>query len=247
MAALAPSTVQVRRADAVVLGSDALIQRQQVGRDDRRDLTTLRSDRSSLAVQLTACGGFLGSSLLALGCKCCALGSQLLDSGIRTIDAVHDLELDVFQVGLAPGEGGELVLQALQLLGVTDRAGVHELAIMPGTLDDLRDICLGAGEIALEVVSDDLGRDKLVAHLHRTDVDLGQALGLRKRLELVRDLSEPGVAVGKLEQALLVGRIGVQLRLLVRSARAVWSWRYAVAMVSCSAGAVTMHRSGWSR
>ena len=83
---------------------------------------------------------------------------------------------------------------------------------MAGTLDDLCNVCLGTGEIALEVVSDDLGRDKLVAHLHRASIDLGQALGLRKRLELVRDLSKPGVAVGKLKQALLVGRIGVQLR-----------------------------------
>ncbi len=113
-------------------------------------------------------------------------------------------------VALAVGQGGDLVLQALQLLGRGDLAGVEPLLVALGARPDLVDVALGLGQLAAEVALLGLGLDQLVAQHADLLVELGQQGVLGQRAAPVGELVDLGVQRLHVEQALLVGGGGFQ-------------------------------------
>ena len=85
------------------------------------------------------------------------------DGRARPLDPLHDLELDVLEVGLPAGQRLQLGLQGLQLLGVADRAGVQQLLVARHALAHLLDVVLGPGCRARGRSPIGLGGDDLVA------------------------------------------------------------------------------------
>ena len=91
------------------------------------------------------------------------LRGQLGAAALRRLEPLHDLEHDLLESALAVGQRGDLVLQALQLLGRGDLAGVEALLVALGAGADLVDVALGLGQLAAEVALLGLGLDELVA------------------------------------------------------------------------------------
>jgi hypothetical protein len=126
------------------------------------------------------------------------------------LGALHDLELDVLELGLPPSQRGELVLEGLEVLGGPG-PGVEPGSVPGGAVANQLDVGLGLLDLALDVGErgprvDQLGVEGARLVLQRDDLAMrGQ---VRRR---VLDLVEAGVDGLEVEQRELTGRVGFQL------------------------------------
>ncbi|HEU5000081.1 MAG TPA: hypothetical protein VFT68_14160 [Lapillicoccus sp.] len=126
------------------------------------------------------------------------------------LGALHDLELDVLELGLATGQRGQLVLDRLEVLGGAG-AGVEPGPVAGGAVADQLDVGLRLLDLPLDVGEGGPGVDQLGVEgarlvLQRPDLPVsGQVRGR------VLDLVEPGVDGLEVEQRELTGRVGFQL------------------------------------
>lgn len=202
--------MQLRGTNATEIGADALIQREQVSGNRPSNRSALSTDLDLLGIQLFVCGGYLACQLVALGFDLCAIRGEGRHSGLRTFGPLHDLQLDVFEVPVPPRERLQLMLQALQLLGVADGSRVQQMLIASLALAHLLDIGLGSCEVELEVRDDGLGRDEFVAQPPQASLRVGQCERLGNRRTSMGDLRQARVLLLQFEQVKLVGGFDVQ-------------------------------------
>ena len=147
--------------------ADLLVERHQVGVElgrpgCRAAACSLATSASISAVAVSRRGRQLGrlgrrpppAAPVSSACRLC-----------DRLQPLHDLQHDVLEVGLAPAEGRDLVLEALQLLGRGDLAGVEPLLVAGGAGPDLVDVPLGLAQLARDVALLGLGADQVVAQL----------------------------------------------------------------------------------
>ena len=202
--------MQGRGADAPVVGPDLLVQREQVGGDLHGDRRALLLDSARLVVQ---CGSLLrdtGGELRALGRELVSLGRQLRGGRARAVDALHDLQLHVLEVGLASGQGVELGLDGLQLLGVADAAGIEKVPVAGDPVENLLYVLIRAGLVSLEVAEDGRRGDRLVADARQTSLQLAETGSVGQGVGAVLDLRQPGVVILEIQEAELCGGLGFQ-------------------------------------
>ena len=130
---------------------------------------------------------------------------QLGLQALRRLEALHHVEHDVLEVALPLRQRGDLVLEALELLGRGDLPGVEPLLVTRRARAHLLDVALGLAQLAGDVAGLGLGADDLVAQRRHRRLQLGQRGVLGQRLPPVRELVDAGVQGLHVEQALLVG------------------------------------------
>ena len=152
--------------------------------------------------------------------------SSSVTRAVERLGPLHDLELDVLELGLAPRERRQLVLQCLEVLGAA-LAGVEPRLVAGGAVAHELDVLVGLRQLALDVT----GRRARVddVRLERAELAPGRLDG--RRLGQgglgVRDLVETRVDGLQVEQAPLAGRVGFQdtppVSGAARSARAAFA------------------------
>ena len=92
------------------------------------------------------------ASVAAVSCSVsvAALRLELGDRRLGVLGALHDLELDVLELGLPPDQRGQLVLDGLQVLGGAG-AGVEPGLVAGRPVADQLHVGLGLGDLALDV------------------------------------------------------------------------------------------------
>ena len=115
MAALAPASPQRSCAHTAMLCTQPFVQVDQF-----RGL--ISDDQGPAVCRLAGLLGELGHGHIAPGGHClsvrgdgCPLGPGLLQPGLNRFKALHDVKLDVLQVGLPAQQGLDLGLQVPQL------------------------------------------------------------------------------------------------------------------------------------
>lgn len=209
-ATLAAPLAQRRSADAVTFGPDLLVQRHQFGRDLCGDRGSFGAQRLGLGVDGCPRGVASLLDLLCLAADGVALGGQGLGLALGLLDALHDLELGVFEHPLAPFERGDLTLQVLQLFWRGHLAGVESLLVAGFACPHLLDIGVGALLLALEVGDGGGGYDLGIAQPGVLGGQLLELSRFRKRGASVRQLVELLICCLNIEQAQLGSRVNVQ-------------------------------------
>jgi len=125
------------------------------------------------------------------------------------LDPLHDLEFDVLELGLPPGERGQLVLQGLEVFG-RPGAGVEPGAVAGGPVAHQLHVGLSLVDLTLHVGQRRPGVDQLGVDRARLVLQRGDGAVLREVGGRVRDLVEPGVDGLQVEQRELAGRVGFQ-------------------------------------
>ncbi len=221
-AALAAPLVEPRGADAALLLAQLLVQLHQVGGDGGGGLRPLGADRVRLGPDLLERGVAAGRRLRRLGLQVLQCGGQFLRAGLGGLVALHDLQNDRLQIVLAPGQRGDLALEALQILGAGHLARVQALLVAGGALPDLVDVLLGLGLFPCGVALLGPCGDQQVALLGQFGVQRTDFGVLRQRVTPVRELGQPDVEGLDVEQADLIGGGGVQLGAPSLARGAVW-------------------------
>jgi hypothetical protein len=125
--------------------------------------------------------------------------------------ALHDLQDHVLKVSLAPGEGGDLALEVLQVLRVGDLARVEALLVASGALAHLVDVRFGLGLLPFGVALLRTGGDEQIAELGEVRLQRLDLLVLGQVLALVCELRQSRVQGLDVQQSDLIGGRGVQL------------------------------------
>ena len=130
----------------------------------------------------------------------------------KGLGPLHDLELDVLQLGLPARQRRQLVLQRLEILGGAG-SGVEAGAVAGGAVADQLDVGLGLLDLTLDVGQgcarvDQLSVERSRLVLKRRDLAVLGQVGRR-----VGNLVEPRVDGLEVEQRELSDRVGVQLAL----------------------------------
>ena len=150
-AAAALTGPQRRGADAVLVGPQLVVEREQVGGEVGGGRRALGRDRRQLGLdlgRLAVAGGEQRRALLTGGLRLLAEVGEL---GLGLLEPLHDLDLLLLEGVDAAFEGDQLLLHPLQVLGVGHQPLVHPVAVAraPG-LDDLDvgvDLLLLGGEV----------------------------------------------------------------------------------------------------
>ena len=195
----------------------SFVERQQVGGQSSRQglpllpqLTGLGVDHSSLLITAGLGGRQLGLSLFGLA-------AQLHGPSLRRLAAFHDVQNDVFQVGLAAGQRADLVLEILELTRRADLAPVEAFMVASRTCPHLINVGLGLSLLAGDVALSSLRGDEEVLQLREPGRCGRDLFMLRQSSALVIELVEAGVVRLQFEQVQLVGSRGVQCCSLMRS------------------------------
>ena len=114
--------MQVSGSDSGLIGADALIQAEQVVGDARSNRRPLPRDDCALILEIGEHRGHGIGLCCTLRREAVALGMQLPDRCERTLDPLHDLELDILELGLTTCQGLELMLEVRELLGIVHGA-----------------------------------------------------------------------------------------------------------------------------
>ena len=129
--------------------------------------------------------------------------------GVGLLALLHHLEQLVLEARLPPGQRGDLVLQALELLG-RQAAGLHPLLVARGAGAHGVDVVLEPALLGGDVVGAGLGVDDVVRRAPAARCSRSAERGeLGQRAAPVRELGERGVDRLQVEQAQLGGVIGV--------------------------------------
>lgn len=200
---------QLRRCDAAALDPDLLVEPDELLADPGHDVRASGAHLLGLRLEV---GKHPGVLLLESGepvGDLTARGLELRHPLRQRLGPLHHLDLDVLELGLASGEGHELVLERGEVLRAA-LTGVEPGLVTSCTVPDELDVLLRLGQLALDVADgrasvDELGVDRReLAPGRRDRRDLGQ-VGSR-----MGDLVEPGVNGLQVEQTPLAGRIGFQ-------------------------------------
>src|SRR6478735_6144780 len=197
-AAAAPAVAQLGGGQAAAAGTDLLVQRDELLADAGDDVRTSGGDLLSLCLELRDARDQLGPPRLQLG-----------DARGQRLGPLHDLELDLLELGLAPGEGRQLVLEGLEVLGAA-LARVEPRLVAGGTVPDELDVLVRLRQLTLDVTGRRAGVDDV--RLERSELTPSRLDG--RRLGQgglgVRDLVQTRVDGLQVEQAPLAGRVGFQ-------------------------------------
>ena len=150
-----------------------------------------------------------GGQLVDAGHELGPLPLELGHGGGEPLGALHHLELDVLELGLAPGQRVDLVLQGLHVLGGPLTG--HQPALVAGrAVADQLHVGVGLGDLALHVGLGGAGPHEVV-------VEHGEAAGDLVELALfgqgggaVGDLVQAGVDGLQVQQPPLAARVGFQ-------------------------------------
>ena len=110
----------------------------------------LRKDLVPHGLQLIDPNGQLGTGSLQPG-----------DVGGQTLGALHDLELDVLEVGLASGQRLDLMMEGLHVLGAP-LTGVHPRLVAAAALAHQLHVGLRLDDLALDVAQGRSGTDQSI-------------------------------------------------------------------------------------
>src|SRR5690606_28456175 len=132
---------------------------------------------------------------------------ELGEPALGLLQALHDLELDLLQVGLAPGE---LLQLGLERLGVLrgDGARVEARLVAGGALTHLFDVALGLGQLPPGVGDGGAFLDLGPPQVLQAGLELGERLEHGQAAALVVELGGTGVERLHVEQTALVGHGG---------------------------------------
>ena len=124
-------------------------------------------------------------------------------AGLRRLAALHHVQHDLFQVGLAAGQGDDLRLQRLEVPGRGDLAAVQPgpVPVDPGA--DLVDVRLGLALLPGEVFLRRVHGHDLVVQCAVPGRDLVGLGDLREGSPAVLQSAQLRIDVGQLEQPLL--------------------------------------------
>lgn len=200
---------QLRRCDAAALGPDLLVEPDQLLTDPGDDVRASGSDLLGLRLEA---GEDRGVFLLETREPVCDLGARGLElrHPLRQgLGALHHLDLDVLELGLAPGEGDELVLGGGEVLRAA-LTGVEPGLVTSGAVPDELDVLLRLGQLALDVADGGAGVDELGVDRRQLAPGRGDRCDLRQLRPGMGDLVEPRVDRLQVEQTPLSGRIGFQ-------------------------------------
>ena len=126
------------------------------------------------------------------------------------LELFHDLELGVLQRADPPVERVQLVLHALEVLGVGDQPLVHAVAVARTANLDLLHVRVGLLLLDRQVVDHDACVAQTVVDVTATGLQLGDADDLGQRRALVAQEIGTGVELLHGEELLLGGRVGLQ-------------------------------------
>ena len=112
----------------------------------------------------------------SVSASCAASG---VGRALGLLEPFHDLELGVLQRGDPTLERLQLVLHALEVLGVADQALVHPVAVARAPHLDLLDVGVGLLLLDRQVVDDDAGVAQAVVDVTTAGLQLGDADDLR--------------------------------------------------------------------
>ena len=171
------------------------------------------------------------------------VGGDGVEALLRVLELLHDLELLVLQGRDAPFEGTELVLQALEILRVGDRARAEPILVADPASLDVLDLGVGLRLGPSEVADLGVGLDALPVELVDLGLELGDARVLGEGRAAVVELGERGVLGLQIEQGQLGGRFGVQRVLLVLGMTCVHG---SVTIVDTLVSTVSPHRAATS-
>src|SRR5690606_37060767 len=202
LAALAAPGLQHGGADPVLL-AQSFVQLEQVGGEFGGDGGAAGPDVARLLVDLGEGGVAAGLGLGQGGQGLVAAGDEVGDAGVGRLAAFHDLQHHLFQVALPLVERGDLGLEAGQVTGGGDGAGVEALLVALDADADGVDVCFGLGLLAGEVAGLGLGLDDLGGV---PGVAFGLLVDLRELGQGAAAVGQPvecGVELGEVEEPLL--------------------------------------------
>src|SRR6478672_6320422 len=208
-AAAAPAVAQLGGGQAAAAGTDLLVQRDELLADAGDDVRTSGGDLLSLCVELRDGGVALSLEVRDARDQLGPSRLELGDARGQSLGPLHDLELDLLELGLAPGEGRQLVLEGLEVLGAA-LARVEPRLVAGGTVAHELDVLVRLRQLALDVAGRRAGVDDV--RLEGAELTPGRLDG--RRLGQgglgVRDLVQTRVDGLQVEQAPLAGRVGFQ-------------------------------------
>src|SRR6476469_4294629 len=208
-ATAAPAVAQLGGGQAAAAGTDLLVQRDELLADAGDDVRTSGGDLLSLCVELRDGGVALSLEVRDARDQLGPPRLQLGDARGQRLGPLHDLELDLLELGLAPGEGRQLVLEGLEVLGAA-LARVEPRLVAGGTVPDELDVLVRLRQLTLDVTGRRAGVDDV--RLERSELTPSRLDG--RRLGQgglgVRDLVQTRVDGLQVEQAPLAGRVGFQ-------------------------------------
>ncbi len=193
-----------------VIGADLVVERQEIGRDLPRNEVALADNGRPLGFDVGELVANARRNLLTLSAESIALSGELGHRSPGPLHPLHDLQLDVLEVGLPPHQVLQLRGDRLQLLWVTHGAGIEEFLIASTTLTHLLDVLLRLGLVGLQITGDGLGSDDLVAQSRQARIDVGEDGRVGQVRRLVGQLRQSGVLLLQVKKTQLEGGIGVQ-------------------------------------
>ena len=220
MAAAATATADLAGAGAALGRAKPLVEREQVGRQARRQRGPFGDRALDLGVDVGQ-GGVAPGLGRSPGLEVLApQGGQPVELTLGGLDSLHHLELAVLQIGLPAPERRDLVLQVLQLLGHGDRPGLQALAVTVATGADLLDLPLELRLLAGQVGHLGLRAHRGVAQRADQGVEPHQLRQLGQRRASVAEPVQGAVQALQLQQTELDERVGLHCRGILTSATA---------------------------
>ena len=163
MAAVAPALAQRCGSDTSAGGADLLVEREEVARYLHCRGVALLLGFSGVLVDLCPRGVSGPLNGEGVAADRLTLGGQFCDPPLGVLELFHDLELDVLERRLPPGQRGDLALQLLELPRRGYLAGVEPVLVAVLSLAHLVDIGVGPLLLLLQVRHLGLGRDLGIA------------------------------------------------------------------------------------
>lgn len=209
LASAAAALDQRGGAEPGVLLPNALVQGHEVVRQAGGDLVALLLHVGALALDLGERLVPLGRQVadLLLRFRTALLGA--LQVALEALGALHDLQLDLLELVLSPGERLQLVLHALEVFRAP-LTGVEPLLRTRRAVPDELDVLVGLGDLALDVGKGRTRQDDLLFERRGTGGGLVELLQDRQRALPVSELVEASVELLQIEQSPLEGQVSFQ-------------------------------------
>ena len=202
--------MQRRGTDAGVIGTELVVEGHEVGGDQLRRGSTSRLRRRLFLGEGSKSGVTSVDGSSQVGDDLVTLGKECRLTALRLLEPLHDLQLDILELGLAAGQRLELMLERGQLLGVVDRPGVQQLAVLRGALTHQVDVVVRLALLEFEIGHLDRHRRDAVSESALRGLEFDDASGLREGGAPVAHAVYLEVVLLHLEQGDLLLRVDVQ-------------------------------------
>src|SRR3954447_6832591 len=187
-AAAAAARAQQGRAHTALALAQAVVEREQVGRDLGGHRSAPDVDVRELVVDLLDLLVPRGGGLGDLGVGLAEPRGQAVQGGLGLLQALHDLDLVVLQRGDASLERHHLLLHPLDVLGVADQTLVDPLLVALAPRLHLLDVGVDLGLLGGQVVDEHPGVHRLALDPRPSRGQLGEPGELGQRAPLVAQL-----------------------------------------------------------